>query len=201
LKVQQAFATPLYSFQIKEAASLNEALIRDIAALRAASPGMVKSNRNGWHSEADLFSRSEESFKALCNALRSAVGEATRHAAPHADLGKLRTTAHGWINVNPKGAYNAPHEHGGNTWSGVYFVKTTRDPAQNSGLLDFLDPRTGTTVPEYSSLQLFPKKISIRPVPGAIFIFPAYLMHWVHPNEEDEDRISIAFNVRFEAAT
>jgi len=30
-----------------------------------------------------------------------------------------------------------------------------------------------------------------------VLIFPAYLVHWVHPNDSDEDRITIAFNGHF----
>jgi hypothetical protein len=30
-----------------------------------------------------------------------------------------------------------------------------------------------------------------------VLIFPASMVHWVHPNESDQDRVTIAFNGRF----
>jgi hypothetical protein len=30
-----------------------------------------------------------------------------------------------------------------------------------------------------------------------LLMFPSYLRHWVYPNESDQDRVTIAFNVRF----
>ena len=34
-------------------------------------------------------------------------------------------------------------------------------------------------------------------MPGQVLIFPATLVHWVHPNDSDDDRVTIAFNGHF----
>ena len=44
-----------------------------------------------------------------------------------------------WINVNKKNDWNTIHQHGGYTFSGVYYVKTPK----NCGRLAFRDPRPG----------------------------------------------------------
>jgi hypothetical protein len=36
----------------------------------------------------------------------------------------------------------------------------------------------------------------MRPEPGRIFVFPAWLEHGVEPNSGKQDRVSFAFNVR-----
>lgn len=63
-------------------------------------------------------------------------------------------------------------------------------------MIEFLDPRgsTGVRAPDVS--MLFAPKFQIRPRAGTLLIFPAYLTHWVYPNQDDADRISVAFNAR-----
>jgi hypothetical protein len=43
----------------------------------------------------------------------------------------------------------------------------------------------------------FAPKIRKRPQAGTLLVFPSYLRHWVYPNEQDDLRISIAFNAKF----
>ena len=47
----------------------------------------------------------------------------------------------------------------------------------------------------------FSPKRTLTPKEGMILIFPSYLRHWVYPNEEDEDRISMAFNFKYAPKT
>ena len=43
----------------------------------------------------------------------------------------------------------------------------------------------------------FSPKRTLSPTNGMIIVFPSYLRHWVYPNEEDADRITLAFNFKF----
>ena len=36
---------------------------------------------------------------------------------------------------------------------------------------------------------------TVSPKPGEILLWPAFLLHFVHPNLSDEPRLSISFNV------
>jgi len=47
----------------------------------------------------------------------------------------------------------------------------------------------------------FSPKRTLTPKDGMILIFPSYLRHWVYPNDEDENRISMAFNFKFAPKT
>ena len=103
------FCSPVLSFQLPEAEQLNPILLSEIAAIRALEPGIARSNRDGWHSRDDLFQRTEPGLSRLAALILGTVGEATLRIAPETDLSPLGLQFHGWINVNPTGAFNAPH--------------------------------------------------------------------------------------------
>ncbi len=196
--IQTLFPTPLVTFTVEESDILNRELLAEIDRRRRTEPGETRSNRQGWHSPYDLFKRKEKAHARLAGIIRDAVEQATRKLAPSADLAKLRMECDGWINVNPTGAYNTPHDHPGNLWSGTYYVTTpdAGDESGASGRIEFIDSRSGLA----DNLVRAPftaSKCGIRPRPGMLLLFPANLLHWVHPNAAEEDRVTIAFNARF----
>jgi uncharacterized protein (TIGR02466 family) len=100
-----------------------------------------------------------------------------------------------WMNYNESPITTAPHSHAPAFLSGVYYVKSS----QGSGMLEFINPVTempwaigpGTRLKNnaYNS-----DKWGIVPEAGKLIIFPSWLMHYVCPRTDNEDRISIAFN-------
>jgi len=196
--IQTLFPTPLLTFLVEEAETLNRDLMAEIDQRRRSEQGEAKSNRQGWHSAYDLFKRKEKAQARLAAIIREAVEQATRKLAPNADLSKLRMECDGWINVNPTGAYNTPHDHPGNLWSGTYYVVTpdAGEAAGSSGRIEFIDSRSGLA-DNLVNAPFTASKCGIRPKPGMLLMFPANLLHWVHPNTAAEDRVTIAFNARF----
>lgn len=101
-----------------------------------------------------------------------------------------------WVNVNKKGDYNDVHDHnayGGTFLSGVYYVKT---PA-NCGRLRLFDPRPFVTgAPDMKYYNDGDNYHYFDPEPNLLVMFPGWLKHDVEPNQSDEERISIAFNLR-----
>ena len=93
-----------------------------------------------------------------------------------------------WVNVNDKGHWNILHDHVGAEISGIYYVKRPK----NSGDVVFRDPRA-ITISEQSDEQ--PKWMVTQPTEGSLILFPGYLEHMVKPNQSDDSRISIAFNL------
>lgn len=198
LAAEPCFASPIFTFEVADAEALNQALMRDIEAYRVASEGMNRSNQHGWHSPTDFFRRSEPSFQALAQQINSAVAMATRQVSPKLDLSQRLYKLQGWINVNPPGAYNTPHSHPDHEWSGSYYVKVPDvPPGSRSGGIEFLDPRGPVHQMEALGSGHFVPKIRKMPKAGTMLVFPSYLRHWVYPNEQDEIRISIAFNTKF----
>ena len=195
--IQVLFPTPLVTFQVDDAEALNRELLAEIDQRRRAEEGRNVSNRQGWHSAYDLFRRKEKAQAKLAGIIREAVDQATRKLAPEANLSNLKLECEGWINVNPTGAYNTPHDHPGNLWSGTYYVVTPDGgDAAASGRIEFIDSRSGLE-DNFIRAPFTASKCGIRPKPGMLLMFPANLLHWVHPNAAAEDRVTIAFNARF----
>ena len=191
------FPTPLLRFDVADADKLNRGLLKEIAKRREAESSMSKSNRKGWHSERDLFERKEPAQAALAHIILRMLAQATKTVAPHTDFNNIELLADGWINVNQPGAYNAPHDHIGSFWSGVYYVQVPEHEEGQGGSIEFLAPHR--TLPGHGIIEapITAQKMSVRPKPGQVLMFPATLIHWVHPNESNEDRITIAFNGHF----
>ncbi len=129
---------------------------------------------------------------------------ATLGVQPDAKIAALRLETEGWINVNPPGALNAPHDHPGWLWSGTYYVAMPDVPPQRTdtleatdGCIEFLDSRTNLRSLKTVDLPFHRNKVTIRPRAGLLLLFPSFVTHWVYPTPPGPDRISIAFNARF----
>ena len=199
-KYEKLFSTPVLRFAVPDATALNAALLREGARLRAAGNGASKSNRGGWHSDGKLFESDADCIEQLRSFARGAVFDANTRIGARADPASLDLKLSGWMNANPKGAFNAPHTHPGAHWSGVYYVAQPDVETGNSGMIEFIDPRTD--LPNWRILKApaFKLKKKLRPLAGELILFPSYLVHWVYPNEADTERWSIAFNATFRKA-
>ena len=200
LRYDKLFATPLLRYRVPDAANFNAALLAEAATLRAATDGVAKSNRGGWHSEGNIFDHDAPCIATLRAHVDSALADANATIGSKADPDSLRLKLFGWMNANPKGAFNAPHTHPGAHWSGVYYVAQPDVDEGNSGMIEFVDPRTD--LPQWRVLKAAPFRLKkkLRPQPGEMILFPSYLVHWVYPNETDGERVSIAFNATYKTA-
>lgn len=199
-KYEKLFSTPLLRFRLPEHEALNDALLEEGRRLRAQDTGASKSNRGGWHSSGNLFEHDAPSIGTLRGEAEAAVLEATRKITTKVDPATLRLKLFGWMNANPPGGFNAPHTHPGAHWSGVYYVSQPEVETGSSGMIEFLDPRSDLPNWRLLGSRSFAPKKKIRPTPGELILFPSYLVHWVYPNETDEERVTIAFNATFSKA-
>ena len=191
------FSTPLMRFRVADHRALDRELLAEGERLRTQSAGVQKSNRGGWHSEGNLFSSGPPCIANLREAAVAAVIAATRTAGSKVDPETLRLKLFGWMNINPPGGFNAPHTHPGAHWSGVYYVAQPAVETGNSGMIEFLDPRSDLPHWRLFRAKPFRSKRKVRPEAGEIVLFPSYLVHWVYPNETGEERVTIAFNATF----
>ena len=199
-KYEKLFATPVLRYEVEDHGSLNAALLEEGARLRAASEGVDKSNRGGWHSEGNLFDDPAAPIARLKDEATAAIWQANDQIGAKADPEDLDLRLFAWMNANPKGGFNAPHTHPGAHWSGVYYVAQPEMETGTSGMIEFIDPRTD--LPGWRLLKAPPFRLKkkLRPMPGEMILFPSYLVHWVYPNEAEEERVSIAFNATFRPA-
>lgn len=191
------FATPVFRFHFPEHEKLNAALLAEGAKMRERDEGVSKSNRGGWHSKGNLFKSSAPAIKILNALAVESVNAATKEIGSKADLSALKLKLFAWMNANPVGGFNAPHTHPGAHWSGVYYVSQPEIEDGSSGKIEFLDPRTDLPNWRLLDAPAFKHKFNLRPKPGDLLLFPSYLVHWVYPNESDQERVSVAFNATF----
>jgi len=186
MNVQPTFFIPIASDTL---GNVDNAAIRKYCLdLKENNSGRTKSNKGGWQSD-DIIGYVPE-----LNQLFIEITD--RINAFHCSLGykqslkqKIYNT---WINVNGLGHFNAPHTHPGSIFSGVYYV----DGQEDSGNLMVLNPNpfnlNDSWIEEYNTYTSahwwFP------PTPGTLIIFPSSLLHYVEPNRNTKERISISFN-------
>ena len=104
-----------------------------------------------------------------------------------------------WINYQKANEYNPPHNHSGDLSFVIYLqvpaelekeLKETEDLHNNSG--------PGTINFNYGEEMSFSiSAFSKLPEVGDIFIFPAWLTHYVHAFKSNVERISVSGNIEF----
>ncbi|NJD06620.1 MAG: hypothetical protein FIA97_09000 [Methylococcaceae bacterium] len=191
------FFSPLAVFQLENADDLNDLLLEEAVNRRADSPGLDRSNWQGWHSEDDFFQREEPGCLRLGEYMLDAVRGCTLAVSPEFDFDRYTIQAEGWINVLGRGGLNTPHDHPAWVWSGCYYVKVPEGENPLSGSIEFFDTRTNVRTLTVDAAACFASKFVMKPKPGMLLMFPSYLRHWVYPNDSDEERVTVAFNARF----
>jgi uncharacterized protein (TIGR02466 family) len=178
---------------------LNVELKHVVLKKMATSAGVVKTNRGGWQSEADLHDWPEACIRTLMTRVQTAVREMIGNIVSvpteeHLSGWKIKA----WANVNRKGAFNKSHHHDGpfSLWSGFYYVDVGDlefDPLI-SGKTVF-DDRSGVPKEIIRNGNAYEREISIRPKAGLMVMFPARVYHYVEPYSGEGVRITIAFNL------
>ena len=97
-------------------------------------------------------------------------------------------------NVNSLGSFNKPHDHYGDVISGVYYISIP----ENSGSIVFINKDLNnfyTSIDKYNEYNS--SNWTIAPEENKCILFPSYLKHYVEPNLNKKERISISFNYGF----
>ena len=185
--IESFFPTLIYGKDIKIDNRLFE---KEIIEWSKKDPGVQKTNRKGWHSTTEMHKIPV--FKPLVNEILVTMNEIWEKEW----LDRVPVLGNMWANINPPGAYNAPHIHPNSLFSGVYYVKAPK----NSGRLVCNDPRAGVqlNMPVRKEGQP-PKELwrdcTLEPKEGRLIIFPFYLWHNVESNLSEDVRISVSFNI------
>lgn len=170
----------------------NSQLIEYTNEIKKQSPGVVKSNVHGWQS--DRLSVPHPEIAKLTEEIIVKVRLVADQIGISQNTGLYLSNL--WINSNPIAGFNRPHIHPDDLFAGVYYVSCPK----NSGSIIFKNPAINLQYHARESIvetmnQFVSPSWVLTPKPGTLVIFPGWLEHYVEPNANTEDRISIAFNV------
>ena len=181
--INNLFTCPVYESQLdldSKAISLN------CLDIKHKSNGVIKSNLTGWQS-----SNVQDKINIV-----DKIMEHVNIFNKDLKIKKTLSIENMWININNYKDYNIEHTHPGSILSGVYYSQVS----DNSGNLVFIHPAKDVMVYDWDNCdwQEYNKYSSswwFTPSINKLFLFPSWLKHYVMPNLNQEERISISFNV------
>jgi uncharacterized protein (TIGR02466 family) len=200
-QVAMSYATPIGRFKIPDAESVNQDLRKIILDREAQYPSDNYANVGGWHSTGDLLEWPNASIATLKVWLMEAVSHMVAVVSEgKAPRGMMRLTA--WANVARDGHYHRVHNHPSSVWSGVYYVNSGGDSPNHplSGVLELCDPRPFTEMVPAPG-NPYGQRVIFRAEAGTMILFPSWMYHFVNAFHGPGERISVAFNMQWQAAT
>ena len=194
VKIDHAFAAPLTYIKVDNHLRLNDLLQKEAYDWKRTEEGNQKSNKHGWQSSETLLEKKTAGFKWFADLIPNCTALTVSKINPKIDINNYTFKANAWVNINPKDGYNAIHHHGKFHFSGVYYVKTPKEEKKN-GRIEFINSRNDYNISKDIEGSAFATSIRVSPKEGYMIVFPSSLLHTVHPNTSNEDRISIAWNI------
>lgn len=152
---------------------LNESIVPLVYSYMQEDSGRKVSNHGGWQSHQSVTTNTI--FNECFDQLKQCASEKIK-----INVNDLQFRF--WINVNWKGCFNDWHDHRSKRSSGT--------PSET-----FMSGIYYVRVPDKSGNLHF-KKLEIVPQDGDMYLFSPYEKHRVGMNCSDEERISIAFNIK-----
>ena len=189
------FATPIFRRTWPDSEDLN-AYLRELFLRREEAEKRSDreySNIGGWHSPIDLQESLDLELLRVLQRARELAMDATEQLLSSSEaLRSYSYSISAWANISREGHYNVPHVHMA-TWSAVYYVSlpVQRDTDPRAGALELIDPRPPTAMLSMPG-RFFATRHVVKPEPGLMVLFPASIMHLVHPFHGEGERISIA---------
>lgn len=189
--LEPIFSTPIWSEILNHDTKKIESYIRSI---QIEDSGRVVSNEGGWQSN-DFY---EDDIKDTpIMPVVNNIKKLLRLCFQTLEVPHVPKIDNFWMNINPPGSYNKPHIHGNNCFLSIcYYVNAPencgdlyfdRGPQQEYIISNFVPRGTNT----FNS-----SRWAYKPESNKIIIFPSWLSHHVGINRSEQDRISIAFNIK-----
>ena len=150
----------------------------------------LKSNVGGFQTPTFTFNNNEIENKIISDLIISPCSDFLKKFKIKKSF-QLNNLCY-WVNKNFKGCFNKPHSHGYGRISGVYYLNTPK----SSGDLVFLDMSKINNVNfQFLDDANFFQEFAIKPKEYDLILFFSETIHYVQPNNSDQDRISMSFNI------
>ena len=196
-KIFEYFAHPLFQYKLDDFESLNKDLLEYIYKLKEDdTKGQRASNINGWHSPFfSLKNKNDRGYKFLFQ-IRPYIFDVFKSYGWAYNPNKIKCSGM-WAIINKKGNFNTEHIHPNSNLSAAYYVKAPK----NCGDFKIFTPHSISRdkYPKRENPTELNRIVAHQKIEeGDLLIFPSYLPHAVLPNESDEDRVVISFNLYIE---
>jgi len=183
LEIQKAipFYTPIITTNLK--VDTNSA-IKECLYVQSISESTTISNVGGYQSSYFNEEQFVKKFPEFVDKIKAVINLIEQEQNT-----KLKID-NAWININKKHSFNLPHVHPQASFSAVLYLKTP----ENSGKIVFKNPTPSEHYNINDEVEGYWGAYKVLPKESDFFVFPSYLSHYVEPNLNEEDRISIAIN-------
>ena len=189
------FSTPIWTSKIENYETVNNNMLNYITNLQEKNPhGVLRSNFKGWHSKN--FDMKDEDPKKFIELIKININTAIKDMGWDLQTQEVKIS-NMWAIINKKGSLNQKHHHSNSDLSAAYYVKAP----ENCGDFKVFTPHSISRdkYPERENPTEFNRIVAHQKVEeGDLLIFPSYLPHAVLPNESEEDRVVISFNLYIE---
>jgi uncharacterized protein (TIGR02466 family) len=169
-----------------------ELLKQEALARKEANPaGMFFTNEHCWRSSFE-YNNIDWLLKELAQVLKNAVDyySQTDPLFPQKSSFYGKPEIDYWTNINQPGGKNSLHNHGTYHFVGVYYIQ-----ADDTGDIVFHNP--ANILEECNPNGPFVSRIGFTPKSGDLLLWPAWVPHEVEMNLSNQQRINIAFNIKF----
>lgn len=192
MNILPVFSTPLWESDFPDFLQEKENFLNCVLDFRNKNPEGVKKSNLGGGYQSPMNLTTEPALAPLFE-FACQMGLKAAFDIQLVNVDAYITAA--WVNFNDsRSCINYDHVHQ-DTFSGVFYLKIP----EKSGKLILnnpgLNPLWQGAMLQDRKNKFTSDKIKIDPHEGKIFIWPSYLPHGVEPNDHDESRISISFNI------
>lgn len=159
--------------------------------IKSSFPSKEVSNRNGYHSPnfGAKLKCDETKYPELCKLETIFLNFSSDFLHSNNFIIKPKI-CEWWININPLNSYNILHTHLRSDLIGIFYIQCTDETSSLSILRN--DGSIYSKLYAHKPEQL---KFSLPPIPGRLYLLPGHLYHYVSTNFNEDDRISVSFNL------
>ena len=151
--------------------------------------GTFDKDKHGLTSYYDFNLFQEDRYFPLMKHIMGAIYQTYRNFVPEVDMNAQQA----WWTVYGKDAFIPRHTHANSMISGAYYL---RQP-EGAGPIRFYNPLGPLVNHLYHADLSFQTAgdIEITPKTGTLLMFPGWLEHETDPNQSDDDKIIVSFNL------
>jgi uncharacterized protein (TIGR02466 family) len=191
---EQLWPTTILNRSVPGHEAPNAALLELILRLERENPALTTEYRG-----AGFLGLHEPASAWLTQCINVSVRDYFARLGMNYDI---RWSLHGWPNVNHFGDYHDYHNHPRAYLSGTYYVQVPEPEPRvrgrgdaRPGHISLYDPRAAVNMTAIKGDPYVEPEYTVKPAPGQMLLWPAFVNHFVHPNLSHEPRVSVSFNV------